>query len=83
MKKKTLEILTEVKNGTKSPKVAQKQLLDLFDVINMLPSEDDLNNEFPLSTGFVTDEKYKNNSNMLYKKDGARFVIAWVKGNCL
>lgn len=32
MKAKMLEILTEIQNGTKSPEIAQNELLDLFDV---------------------------------------------------
>lgn len=48
MKKKILEILIEVKNGTKSPKVAQKQLLDLFDITNNEVSVIITNNEMPV-----------------------------------
>ena len=37
MIEKTLQILTEVSKGTKTPEAAQSELLDLFNVSNPLP----------------------------------------------
>lgn len=71
MKEKQLELLEKVKNGTLTPKQAQKQLLGLFSVIGRYVSELEIEYKHPSG---------KCKGRLMYEDDDSDYLILKCNG---